>query len=100
MMGLEDNDDIKDGPANIFGGKVLLVDGKDPSKHKGAIKDVSDKIGTSAGTFAKIREQVNLYLFQQLGPQLLGPIFIPNDPAQKGQFILNQLSPANVAATI
>lgn len=43
---------------------------------------------------------MNAYLFQQLGPQILGAGFIPNDPTQKGQFILNQLSPTNVAATI
>jgi hypothetical protein len=101
-IGREDNDDTNDGPANIFGGKILLIDGKDPGSPRNgtAIQNVRDQLKGSAVNFAKIRQQVNLYLFQQLGPQILGPSFIPNDPAQKGQFILNQLSSTNLAATI
>ncbi len=103
-IGREDNDDTNDGPANIFGGKILLIDGKNPSKHQVALKDISKNIGTSANDFAKIRQRVNAYLFQQLGPQIIPQLlktnFIPDDPAQKVEFINNQLSDANLAATI
>jgi hypothetical protein len=101
-IGREDNDDTNDGPANIFGGNVLLVNGKDPgsSRNKTAIFNVGDQLKKSTVNFAKIRPQVNLYLFQELGPKLLGPGFIPDDPAQKTQFINNQLSDANAAGVI
>jgi hypothetical protein len=97
-IGREANDDTNDGPANIFGGKILLINDKDPGRGRNThtLDEVRDKLKSSAVNFAKIRQQINLYLFQELGPQLLGAGFIPNDPAQKVQFINNQLSDANL----
>jgi hypothetical protein len=110
-LGREDNDDTNDGPANIFGGNILLINGKDPTNSRNytpncpvgshtPICEVSKALKDSTVNFAKTRQQVNLYLFQELGPKLLGPGFIPDDPAQKTQFINNQLSDANAAGVI
>jgi hypothetical protein len=93
-IGREDNDDTNDGPANIFGGKLLLIDGKDPAskRNEGFLDKVSQALGVASVNFAKIRPQINLYLFQELGPQIFGQDFIPNDPAQKVKFINEQLN--------
>ena len=98
-IGHEDNDDSGDGPANIFGGKFLLYDGRDATnpRNQHSIATVREALKTAAVNFAQVSGDIVDYLFKTLGPAFNLDVTSAQD---KVKFLNNQLSSASLANTV
>lgn len=98
-FGHEQDDDEHNGPANIFAGKLLLVNRRDAtdSHNQAHLKAVSDALKLAAMNFGQTRREITDYIFQVLGPSFG---LNPDKREDKESFLNGQLSDQSLSKTL